>query len=121
MTNDSIKVPKSSEIYCCETCDYNTSRSSQYDRHLSTDKHKRNTLELPKVPKSSAKMYSCDCGKLYKYRQGLSKHKKNCDLIDAPIPNNNDTLIMELLKQNQELKEMMMEQNKHMIELAKKK
>ena len=31
---------KSSKIYECRACDYTTSRKSQFDRHLSTQKHK---------------------------------------------------------------------------------
>ena len=31
---------KSSKIYECKVCDYTTSRKSQFERHLSTLKHK---------------------------------------------------------------------------------
>ena len=83
--NGSILVPKSSEIFCCELCDYSTSRKSQYDRHLSTDKHKirengskmvENDSDL--VAKSS-KFYECLCGNKYKYDSGYYRHKKKCD------------------------------------------
>ena len=44
------KVPKSSNEFSCEKCDYNTSRLSQYDRHLLTAKHQllTYTYNLPK-------------------------------------------------------------------------
>ena len=61
-------VPKSSKKYCCENCDYYTFRKSQYDRHLSTDKHlnqKKSTIINQKVPKSS-EAFECICGKKYK-------------------------------------------------------
>ena len=83
--NGSILVPKSSESFCCELCDYSTSRKSQYDRHLSTDKHKirengskmvENDSDL--VAKSS-KFYECLCGNKYKYDSGYYRHKKKCD------------------------------------------
>ena len=83
--NGSILVPKSSEIFCCELCDYSTSRKSQYDRHLSTDKHKirengskmvENDSDL--VAKSS-KFYECECGNKYKYDSGYYRHKKKCN------------------------------------------
>ena len=74
-------VPKSSESYRCEKCDYITSRKSQYDRHILTDKHKRMTtddvLSYTNVPKSSEQHF-CNCGKEYKHRQGLWKHKQKC-------------------------------------------
>jgi len=31
---------ESSEKYICEVCHYSTSRNSQYQRHITTDKHK---------------------------------------------------------------------------------
>mgnify|MGYP000874219010 CR=1 FL=1 len=34
---------KSSIKYLCKTCDYYTSRKSQYERHLATPKHQNNT------------------------------------------------------------------------------
>jgi len=75
-----FKVPKSS-IFFCQKCDYNTSRKSQYERHLSTDKHRFSLIGLtetnnlvPKVP-----LYNCqNCGTKYKHQSSLCKHKKNC-------------------------------------------
>jgi hypothetical protein len=66
--------------------------------------------------------YSCDCGKTYKYRQGLSLHKKKCNQtckLNQDASNNfviDKELVMSILKQNadiikenSELKNMMME------------
>ena len=114
-------VQKSSDIFYCYHCDYNTSRKSQYDRHMSTDKHKKITQDdvssYIKVPQSS-ESYFCKCGKEYKHRQGLWKHKKMCMLNsdnDESEPDNQnqlkcaydttdkDQLILMLVKQNAEL------------------
>ncbi len=62
IVNDSDLVPKSSEKYFCEICDYTTSRKSQYTRHLSTDKHKMVVNGSDLVPKSS-NPFRCNCGK----------------------------------------------------------
>jgi len=122
---DDKKVPKSSENYICINCNYFTSRKSQYDRHILTDKHKMITMDDKKVPKSSASHF-CNCGKEYKHRQGLWKHKKICKIDESNSDNNNvinieetndkNKLIMMLIKQNSELiketsefKNMMME------------
>jgi hypothetical protein len=66
----------------------------------------------------------CACGNTYKYRQGLSRHKKTCDNIntnlvinqteyDVKNSNNNasdkDELINYLIKENQEFKKMILE------------
>ena len=47
---------QSSEKFHCTICDYYTSRKSQYDRHLATDKHK--ILQNPTQEKfQNAKTY----------------------------------------------------------------
>jgi hypothetical protein len=115
VVNDSKKVPKSSIFFHCEICDYNTSRKSQLDRHLSTDKHKKAKMvvnDSKKVPKSSN--FSCQCGKIYKFDTGLYRHKKLCDYsnnntdIIKPIDISNNEmndkeLIINLIKQNNDL------------------
>jgi hypothetical protein len=50
------KVPKSSKKYTCNCCDYYTSRLSQYERHLSTDKHKKHDLATLVNGKSTEKV-----------------------------------------------------------------
>ena len=57
------KVPKRFEKYYCSSCDYNTVRKSQYERHLLTRKHKLLNNTNKKVPKSSDQnSYHCSCG-----------------------------------------------------------
>jgi len=66
----------------------------------------------------------CACGNTYKYRQGLSRHKKTCDNINTNLVNNEtesdvknsnnnasdkDELITYLIKENQEFKNMILE------------
>jgi hypothetical protein len=119
INNGNKSVLKSSNIFCCEKCHYNTCKKSQYDRHLLTPKHKNGKNDKndnQKVPKD----LSCSCGKIYKHLSGLSRHKKTCNKNkEEPYepPNN---VILELLKQNQEFKELIIEQNKQIVELASK-
>ena len=107
--------PKSSEKFQCLLCDYYTSKKSQFERHKSTLKHKNNDNNDinndklgPKVPTA----HSCECGKIYKFRQGLHTHRKICKLINSSYEvnqnNKNDikiltNLVMDVVKQNQEL------------------
>jgi hypothetical protein len=43
--NETNLVPKSSKKFHCISCDYLTSRKSQFDRHLLTSKHQNETNE----------------------------------------------------------------------------
>jgi hypothetical protein len=135
----SEKVPKSSKIYECKNCNYSTSRKSQYERHLSTDKHKKyqnaSKMELnasKKVPKDT--FFSCECGKSYRHDSSYYKHKKKCKVLNETLTNDksienidNKELVLSILKQNTELikensefKQMMMETQSQMLELIKK-
>jgi hypothetical protein len=113
-------VPKSSENFNCKFCDYNTSRKSQYERHLLTSKHINTTFRLqnttflvPNVPK----VYICsNCNKEYKHHSSLSKHKTVCnykntdDIIeDKDDKQNKDELIQYLINENKEFKNLILE------------
>ncbi|AGM15681.1 multiple copy protein PGV_MIGE [Phaeocystis globosa virus PgV-16T] len=97
MTSSVPDSSKSSKIFYCECCEYSTSRKSQYDRHLTTLKHKNKEMVQNgyiKVPNGYIKVpneiYECVCGKKYKFRQGLFRHQKTCD--------NNEPVCVEIKK-----------------------
>ena len=72
-------LPKNPKNFHCINCDYNTLSRKDYERHLSTRKHSRMTRELRKDDIfAQLDNFFCVCGKKYKYRQGLWKHKKMC-------------------------------------------
>jgi len=74
--------------FSCTLCDYNTCRKTDYNKHLMTLKHKNNA-NSDKFSQKSLKSHICDCGKVYKYRQGLCYHKKTCEYkIDLESINN---------------------------------
>ena len=63
-----VPTHQSSEKFSCEYCDYFTSRKSQYDRHINTNKHK--ILHNPTYKKFETKnKYICNCGKSYKHSE----------------------------------------------------
>ena len=125
MTNDDALATKLAENNYCEFCDYNCCKKSDFIKHLSTRKHQNNDKMMtnndilsPKVAETI--IYKCDCGKQYKYRQGLFAHKKICNIINSEIidePNNitNKELIITLLKQNNELQNQIIELSKEKI------
>jgi hypothetical protein len=123
--NDSNLVPKSSKKFVCELCNYSSFRKSQYDRHLSTDKHKKhengskmivNDSDL--VQKSST-CYECECGKIYKHDSGYYRHKKQCNNLKNTFSSgkSDKELIMMLIKDNSELKNMLFEQQNLMMKV----
>ena len=75
-------LEKKANNFCCEHCDYNTSRKSQYDRHLATDKHKLIVTKNFSVP-NNVQVFKCICGKSYKYDSGYYRHKKTCEMLNA--------------------------------------
>ena len=116
-------VPKSSKKFHCISCDYYTSRKSQFDRHLTTVKHNWQQMATngnEKVPESSA-AFKCECGKYFKDRSGLWKHTKKCnlnqeDIDETKIDLTDTNVMMHILKQNDEFKQLIIEQNKTILE-----
>jgi hypothetical protein len=107
---------KNTHFFHCISCDFKCSKKGDYNRHLLTLKHKNQQ----KSTDFTSKNIACECGRNYKDRSGLWKHKKTCkieqdqekdEFLDAV---NNEKMIIELLKQNSELQ-------KSLIELSKDK
>jgi len=120
-------TPKHAETFYCKCCDFKCSKKSDWDRHNLTLKHKKNDKRMTnddKITPKNAEKFVCECGKEYKHRQGLWSHKKKCENaaaepVESEQPSNN--IIVELLKQNKEFKDLIIEQNKQIMELAKEK
>jgi hypothetical protein len=77
--------------------------------------------DTKKMPKNATTQYTCKCGKEFSYHSGLWRHKKNCkennddqenDLektdTDHKDPSDKELMMM-LIKDNSEMKKMMME------------
>ena len=80
MTKNSLKI---AHKFVCEKCDYSTSKKSDYSKHLLTLKHQNsdnNDINNDNFSQKNAKSHICECGRIYKYRQGLCYHKKTCKL-----------------------------------------
>ena len=109
-------VSNLSIIYRCDYCDYRCSRKYNLDRHLSSSKHSKVTQgdeNVSKVSKTEQhdnmlSKFICNiCNKEYTSRNGLWKHNKtHHDQINDDI--SDKELIMMLIKENAEFKNMMM-------------
>ena len=77
--NPNKKMPKKCLKYFCETCNFNCSKKSNYEKHLLTNKHKILTNPNNLMPKNAENFFSCsNCKKIYKHASTLSNHKKVC-------------------------------------------
>ena len=128
-----IKVSKCiTHRFNCEKCDYFTSVKSNYNKHLLTVKHlTTNGNGKSNKTITNIKKHICElCNKIYTDRSGLWRHKTKCEkTTNKKMTNENETnktepdvinMIMEVVKQNTEFKELILEQNKQIIELSSK-
>jgi uncharacterized C2H2 Zn-finger protein len=148
---------KKTFFYRCETCDFNGNQKCDYEKHLQTKKHfyKINVSEINE--KSTEKLFlgktTCQqCEKVFKDRSGLWRHNKTCKTINIQSSNHKVSpeiepiyyngkdisnlkpeecsvdIIMHLVKQNEEFKQIMaiqneefkqimVDQNKNIIEM----
>lgn len=68
---------KVAKKYSCKKCDYHTTNKFDWNKHISTTKHKNGNFRV--TNKQNLLMYICEnCGKEYKFKSGLSRHKKKC-------------------------------------------
>tara|TARA_B100000035_G_scaffold124356_1_gene105875 strand:- start:2213 stop:3157 length:945 start_codon:yes stop_codon:yes gene_type:complete len=126
------KCQKRAPIFLCKECNFETSKKSNYDKHLLTAKHKMVTNGNKKMPKNAA--HICEwCLKEYKHASGLSRHMKKCrdEINEEKIelekeePDNivtntvSSDQVVELIRQNHEFKDLLVEQHKQNQELQK--
>ena len=116
VTENSQKIAKK---FYCECCDYSCSNKFDFNKHLSTRKHKKlaisNTLVIKSDTESTKvadpEIFCCkNCEKVYKSRKGLWAHNKKCTTkpIEDEAKKDNELLNF-LLKENQEFKKIILE------------
>ena len=101
--------------YQCDSCNLVTSSLKDYNKHLSTRKHQTRTGLTTFVPKIPEQFICNTCNKCYKARNSLWYHQQKCKPTSHPIKDASNNyivdkdLVMLLIKENSELKNMMME------------
>jgi hypothetical protein len=116
-------------VFICENCEFKCVKKSNWLIHIKTNKHINNVHEN-QVETTKIKIcddYTCNCGKKYLTNSGLWKHTKICKFLDESkntiIQNNNEIhnkdLIIMLIKENSEFKNMLMEQQNIMLDVIK--
>jgi len=116
LINPNKKMPSLPHEFWCKSCNFNATKNSNWIAHLATKKHKRNAGEQTTTDK-----FICDCGKEYKHASSLCNHRKNCN---TPLESTNNTtsndLIMEILKQNNDVQKQNKELQNKIIEISQK-
>ena len=127
LTEKSEKIRKK---YSCEICNYITSDKRDFNKHNTTAKHILLTQSEKSEEIKSDKYTCCKCGKEYKSKQGLWSHTKICNIklpceSNELIINSDDDIlssepiknyIMKLVEQNNELKNMFIQQTTELHE-----
>tara|TARA_R110002012_G_scaffold316210_1_gene530903 strand:- start:367 stop:1248 length:882 start_codon:yes stop_codon:yes gene_type:complete len=110
MTLDDQKSQKIPFLFSCKCCVYNSNNKKDYEKHLHTMKHKFRsnddqmmTNDDQNGTKSPHEYHYCLCGRRYKYKQGLSKHKKLCN-HNSENKEDFKEIVMKLMTENQEIK-----------------
>jgi hypothetical protein len=110
-----VKKRQKNAKFVCIFCHFNSSKQSDWDRHIKTKKHnyrvsgsQMEVLEVNNTPK-----FNCICGKQYSNSGGLWKHKQKCK-TEEPIKqtecaNDKDKLIDYLIQEHSELKNLILE------------
>jgi len=109
-------LPKKPRYFICEKCDFKTFNKKDYTRHIITKKHIINHSQCFSMENPQKNPYQCLCGKIYKENSGLWRHKKVCNFnkaneekSDINMTSKNDILVEYLMKENKEIKEMILE------------
>ena len=105
-------------LFHCKICDFSSSKESNYLNHISTRKHKnqQNVNNFKHINSLLDNDNVCVCGKAYKERTGLWRHRKKCPMVlknEEDCTNNNftdidnaftkDELLLKLIKNNDEM------------------
>ena len=132
MANKNSK--NSTEEFICTNCNYTCFKIHHYNQHLLTAKHKRLTNTIFLLTKNSTEFTCSHCNKHYKHMSSLIKHKKTCVIHEKKQDDTNTTkniitheILLQILQQNQEqmkdnkaLKELLIEQNKTIMNMVSK-
>ena len=119
-------------FFVCNFCDFKCCKKGDFNRHLTTAKHRKNEMANISwchfTSITSHDKFVCECGREYKHRSSLSKHRLKCNFLsqgdfgetndDANIDKNklverddlSKDLIVKVLKENSDIKEILVKQ-----------
>lgn len=118
----------------CARCNYGTNRTNDWNKHIQSKKHKQHEPSENVITYLDVEVVKCDCGKVFTHRSNMYRHRKTCAIMHAVETNNADDtkpepetvtkqspqlmtaeLLLQMIQQNQELKNLLIEQNTQII------
>ena len=108
-------------LFNCELCYFTSSNKKDFVRHTHTNKHiiNQNQPKSTKITHKNPTSYTCHCGKIYKDKSGLWRHTKICKIEQQSVVNintidyvnepNDKDFIMLLIKEQSDIKHLMLE------------
>lgn len=102
----------SSNIFICQHCNYSTTIRFNFNKHLESKKHynKLNSIK---------KQFICNnCDTVFNNNVSLWRHKKKC-VSDNQLNNEEKVTMLQLLKENSEVKQQLQTTNELLVELIK--
>ena len=124
-------LPKKTPTFECVNCEFITNNKKDLNRHFLTAKH----IDASKCYENASEITPtknyCVCGKEYKHESSFYRHKKKClekekekekekdEKVKDLNPEITPQLILSIMNQNQELHQILIEQNKTMLEISK--
>ena len=111
-------LSQKSQEFCCEQCKYITNNKKDYNKHLLTAKHEKNTnvteMKQNWDKLQNTKKYTCSCNQTFSNRTSFWRHtKKGCNTTTESIESN---MMLQLIKQNEEFKTLLVEQNNKVLD-----
>ena len=87
----------------CIFCDYYTCNKKDFNKHKRTSKHIQNKRKGTKDGNKNPHLLknTCDiCGKVYKHKSGLSRHKKKCISVKNKSVENPQNMVTSMVTKN---------------------
>jgi hypothetical protein len=139
--NGAKKRRKNAENFVCELCDFKCFKHSDWTRHIATRKHlaeqigaknaekRRKNAAAQQTGKNNREHEICQngvgnlhtcifCDKTYKHKRNLTRHQCSEKNKNTDKPEISTELVLQILKDNNNFKELLIDQNKTIIELA---
>ena len=141
--NGAKKRQKNAEKFVCELCDFKCFKHSDWTRHIATRKHTaeqngaknaekrrknaasqqtgKNIKGPEKCQNGVGNLHACIfCDKTYKHKRNLTRHAPKCreQHKNTDKPEISTELVLQILKDNNNFKELLIDQNKTIIELS---